>query len=324
MIRVGILGTARIARALFTAPLHNASIVAIASREKSAAEAFGSEFGIPRRYGSYDQLLDDNEVDAVYIPLPQHLHCEYTVKAARAGKHVLVEKPAALTSNEVREMNNTCRAHSVYLMEAFMYRFKSAVKRIREIVASGEIGTLNLINFNWSFNIRRVRRGAFRTDPALGGGSMYDLGIYGIDFVRYMTGAEPEIVHSTLYRETPDGADMMAHVEYRSGNTTAVCTSGLLTDANLLLLGGSLGSITARAGLAGNVVENSIQVHLLEGDKLREERFGPENPYVAELDYFADGIKRKSAPQPDGENSLKNLQIIEAVFAGAENRLLSH
>jgi predicted dehydrogenase len=320
MIRVGILGTARIARALFTAPLQNATIVAIASRDQAAADAFGSEFGIPRRYGTYERLLADPEIDAVYIPLPQHLHCEYTVKAAHAGKHVLVEKPAALSSEEVSRMNDACRTNSVFLMEGFMYRFKTLIRRMKEIVASGEIGTVNLINLNWCFNIRRVQRGAFRTDRSLGGGCMYDLGIYGIDFVRYMTGREPEIVHGTLYRETNEGADMMATVQYDAGGVTAVCTTGLLTDANFLLLGGSLGSMTARAGLAGNMVENRLQVHLLADNSLREEIFPAENPYVAELEYFADCITRNISPHPDGENSLQNLRVLEAVFARASER----
>jgi D-xylose 1-dehydrogenase (NADP+, D-xylono-1,5-lactone-forming) len=315
VIRIGILGTARIARAFFNAPLQNAAIIAIASRELSKAEAFGAEFNIPRCYGSYDRLLSDPEIDAVYIPLPQHLHCEYTVKAAQAGKHVLVEKPAALSVAEVQAMISACQRNGVSLMEAFMYRFKAIIRRMKEVVASGEIGEMNLINFNWCFNIKQVVRSPFRLDRSLGGGAMYDLGIYGIDFVRFMTDTEPQLVSAAIRRETPDGVDMMAHVLYKSGDVLAACTSSLMTDSNHVLIGGTLGSISARAALAGNTVENILQVHHLKGDVLREERFPAENPYITELEYFARCIEHTERPFPDAENSLKNIRLIEQVFA---------
>lgn len=322
MIKVGILGTARIARAFFSAPLRNAEIVAIASREKSKAEAFGAEFNIPRCFGSYEELLADPGIDAVYIPLPQHLHCEYTLKAAEARKHVLVEKPAALSTAEAQSMIAACERHDVYLMEAFMYRFKSIVRRMKEVVASGEIGLVNYIDLSWCFNIRQVVRSQFRLDRSQGGGAMYDLGVYGIDFVRFITGDEPRFVQGSIYRESPDGVDMFSHIEYHAGNVVAVATAALNTDANYVSIGGTLGSLFARAALAGNQVENILQVHLLKGDVLREERFPPENPYITELDYFARCIERKEQPIPGGENSLKNLRLVEEVFARATEQVM--
>ncbi len=272
MVRVGILGTARIARAFFDAPLHGVEISAIASREKSRGEAFAKEFNIPLCCGSYEQLLADRAIDAVYIPLPQHLHCEYTVKAAQAGKHVLVEKPAALTSTEVHSMIDACKEHNVFLMEAFMYRFKRIQKRLKEIVVSGRIGRVTYIDFNWCFHIGTLARSAFRMDPRTGGGALYDLGIYGIDFMRYVTDEEPKLLHAQIHRDTPDGVDMFSHAVFSVAGATATVTASFTTDANYYAVNGEKGSIYARSALAGRPVENVLQIHLLGGDELIEER----------------------------------------------------
>lgn len=317
MVRVGILGTARIARAFFDAPLCDVEIVAIASREKSRAEAFGKEFNIPRCYGSYEHLLADPEIDAVYIPLPQHLHCEYTIKAARAGKHVLVEKPAALSSVEIRSMIDICKEHDVFLMEGFMYRFKRIHHRLKEIVTSGKIGRITYIDFNWCFHIGTLFRSAFRMDPKTGGGALYDLGIYGIDFMRYVTDEEPKLLHAQIHRDAPDGVDMFSHAVFTIADATATVTAAFTTDANYYAVCGEKGSIYARTALAGRSVENILQIHLLGGDESIEERFPPENPYINELEHFARCIETNERPFPDAENSLKNFRVLEEVFASA-------
>ncbi|MBM2840779.1 MAG: Gfo/Idh/MocA family oxidoreductase, partial [Bacteroidetes bacterium] len=279
------------------------------------ADAFAYEFNIPRSYGSYEALLADPDIDAVYIPLPQHLHCEFAIKAAQAGKHVLVEKPAALTAAEIEFMIAACRQNGVFFMEAFMYRFKSIQRRVKEIIASGQIGGITYIDFNWCFNIRNLVRSAFRMDRAKGGGAMYDLGIYGIDFIRFITGLEPEFIHATIRRESRDGVDMFAHVQYLIGDAVATVTAAFNTDANHYAIGGEKGSVLARAPLSGRAVENTLQIHMLDVDTLVEEKFPPENPFVAELEYFAQCIERNEQPFPDGENSLRNLRLMEEVFA---------
>ena len=315
MVRVGILGTARIARAFFGRGLQNAVISAIASRDKSKADAFGAEFEIPRRYGSYEVLLRDPEVDAVYIPLPQHLHCEYTIKAARAGKHVLVEKPAALNVAEVKSMLSSCRENGVFLMEAFMYRFKRIQQRAKEIINSGQIGRVTYIDFNWCFHIGTLARSAFRMDRQTGGGALFDLGIYGIDFIRFIMDAEPQLLSAHVYREPPGGVDVFSHVIFKIGDATAVVTAAFNTDANYYAICGEKGSLYARAALAGRWTENVLHMHLLGDDQFLEERFPPENPYTSELEYFALCIEEKRKPFPDGENSLKNIGMLEEVFA---------
>ncbi len=235
---------------------------------------------------------------------------------------MLVEKPAALSVAEMQSMIAACERHDVCLMEAFMYRFKSIVRRMKEVVASGEIGQVNYIDFNWCFNIRQVVRGRFRLDRSLGGGAMYDLGIYGIDFVRFITDTEPQFISATIRRESAAGVDMLSHVQFTAGDALAACTVSLMTDANYVAIGGTLGSVYARAALAGNQVENVLQIHLLKDDVLKEERFPAENPYITELEYFAGCIERKECPFPDGENSVKNLRLVEEVFARATEQVL--
>jgi D-xylose 1-dehydrogenase (NADP+, D-xylono-1,5-lactone-forming) len=314
MIRFGILGTARIARAFFGQPLKHAEIIAIASREKSKADAFGAEYGIRRCYGRYEALLADQDIQAVYIPLPHHLHCEYVVKAANVKKHVLVEKPAALSVAEIEKTLTICKTKRVYFMEAFMYRFKRIHNRATEILRSGTLGELRYIDFNWCFNIRSLERSAFRLDRKTGGGALYDLGIYGIDFVRYLTGGEPELLKAVVRREAIDGVDMFAHACFKVGHVFATAACGYDRDANYYAVGGELGSIYVPGSLSGRYAENILHVHLLEGDRRYDERFPPENPYVSELDYFARCIEQGEEPLPGATNSLRNIQVLEKIF----------
>lgn len=238
MVRIGILGTAAIARPFFGAPLRHASIVAIASRNASQAAVFAREFGIPSHFGSYDALLADPAIDAVYVPLPPALHAEWTIRAARAGKHVLLEKPAAPSSADVERMMEACAAAGVLYMEGFMYRFKSIHRHVRELVTGGTLGPLRFIDFSWCFNIEALKRSLFRLDPSHGGGALNDLGIYGVDFLRYLGMPVPTVVHATIERHGGDGVDSFAHVVLRSGATLMALTAGFTCDANFYTLGG--------------------------------------------------------------------------------------
>ncbi|MGD0476411.1 MAG: Gfo/Idh/MocA family oxidoreductase, partial [Candidatus Velthaea sp.] len=155
-LRWGVLGTAQIGRAYVIPALigsANGRVTAIASRERSHATAAAAEFGIPHAHGSYDALLADPDVDAVYIPLPNALHAEWTIRAAEAGKHVLCEKPFAATADEALRMTEACRTHGVALMEAVMYRFHPQHVRVRELIASGAIGEVHEVRAGLSIGI---------------------------------------------------------------------------------------------------------------------------------------------------------------------------
>jgi predicted dehydrogenase len=191
MIIFGILGCARICRRGMIEGIQNsgvATLAGIASRRGETARAWACEFAIPHAYSSYDALLADPAINAVYIPLPNDQHSEYTLKAAAAGKHVLCEKPLARSVDEAAQMAAECRRHSVILMEAFMWRHHPRVGRACEMVAAGELGELRLVKMDFSFDIDRAD---WRLRPEQGGGALFDLGCYGINAARLFTRTEP-------------------------------------------------------------------------------------------------------------------------------------
>jgi D-xylose 1-dehydrogenase (NADP+, D-xylono-1,5-lactone-forming) len=190
-LRWGILGTARINRMLIP-PLRVSRgnrLVAVASRELARAEAYAREWEIGRAVAPYEALLADPEIDAVYIPLPNHLHAEWTIKAARAGKHVLCEKPLALSVDEVDAMEVACREARVVLAEAFMYRHHPQTLKVKELLDAGAIGALRYLRGSFSFPL--VRPGDVRLRPEWGGGCLWDVGCYPLSFARFLLGREP-------------------------------------------------------------------------------------------------------------------------------------
>ena len=164
-------------------------MLAVASRSISSAEAYAREWNIPRAHGSYEALLADPEIDVIYNSLPNHLHAEWTIKALRAGKHVLCEKPFALTLAEVDAMSQAARETGKVLAEAFMYRHHAQTLKVKEIVDSGALGKLQLIKGAFTFTL--TREGDIRSKKETGGGSIWDVGCYPISYARMIVGAEP-------------------------------------------------------------------------------------------------------------------------------------
>ncbi len=315
MVRFGILGTAAIARVFLGVPLRQATIAAVASRNAARAATFAREYAIPVSYGSYEDLLADPSIDAVYVPLPPALHAPWVVRAAQAGKHVLVEKPAAPGSADVRLMIEACRKHGVLYMEAFMYRFKAIHRRVRDLVAAGAFGELRFIDFSWCFNMEALRRSPFRLNPEAGGGALNDLGVYGVDFLRFLGLPAPTVLHATILRDPAGGVDTFSHAVLRTGPTVMGLTCGFTCDANYYVLGGEKGSVYVPGSLSGRLVPNVAYTHFFENDVKQEEVFAAENPYVAELEYFAGCILHGTPPEADAEGSLANVEILERIKA---------
>jgi D-xylose 1-dehydrogenase (NADP+, D-xylono-1,5-lactone-forming) len=206
-LRWGILGCARITRRGLIPGLRasrQSELHALASRNPAQVQAWAEEFQVPKAYASYQEVLDDPEVDAVYIPLPNELHKIWVNAAADAGKHVLCEKPLALNAAEARAMAAHCRARGVVLMEAFMWRHQPRATAVRRLVAEGAIGALRLIRSSFSFPIDP---GDWRLDPTRGGGALWDVGCYGVSTARLFAGAEPEAVQAVA-RFGPTGVDL--------------------------------------------------------------------------------------------------------------------
>lgn len=193
-IRWGVLGVASIAVRTVIPAIQSASngqLVAIASRTPDRAAEAAKRLGV-RPHGSYQALLDDPEIDAVYIPLPNALHREWTVRSAAAGKHVLCEKPLTVSAGECREMIAACRAHGVQLMEAFMYRFHPRIAQVAELAASGKLGELRLVRAAFTFPVREHATN-IRFKPELGGGALYDVGCYCVNISRMLLGEPAEV-----------------------------------------------------------------------------------------------------------------------------------
>lgn len=206
-LRWGILGCARITRRGLAPGIRNSetgTLQALASRDLSTAQAWAEEFGVPRAYGSYDELLADPDVDAVYIPLPNELHLPWTVKAADAGKHVLCDKPLALDADEAWRMAEHCRDRGVLLMEGFMWRHQPRVEDLRKQIARGDIGTLKIVRVSFSF---ACPADDWRMDPTRGGGPLWDIGTYGVNCCRLYAGAEPSRIQAQG-RFAPSGVDL--------------------------------------------------------------------------------------------------------------------
>ncbi|KAF8659830.1 hypothetical protein AX16_001715 [Volvariella volvacea WC 439] len=204
-IRFGILGAAAIAPAAIITPARNhpeAVVLAVAARSKDRAAAYAKKHDIPKVYGGptgYRELINDPEIDAIYNPLPNGLHYEWTLKALAAGKHVLLEKPSANTADETREMFEFAEKRGLVLLEAFHYRFHPAVQRVKVILESGELGAVRNLSATLTVPSGFVPQGDIRLDYQLGGGALMDMGCYTINCVRYLAGLEPTEVLSASY-----------------------------------------------------------------------------------------------------------------------------
>jgi len=325
VLRWGILSTAKIGREKVIPGIQAADrceVVAIASREPDIAARVAGDLGIPRAHGSYEQLLGDPEVDAVYIPLPNHLHREWTIAAARAGKHVLCEKPIGLTAAEAEEMAEVCAAEGVLLMEAFMYRLHPSWVAVRELVGSGRIGDLRAVQSWFSYfnddptNIRNIRE--------YGGGALMDIGCYSVNLSRMLFGAEPDRVEASITRDPVSGVDVLtsALMGFGDGIATFTCSTRAEPDQRVHVYG-TEGHISV--GIPFNIPpDRPTEVFVTAGgdppvaSNTEVLTFEPADEYAVQAEAFA-GAVLDGGPVPlPPEDSIANMRVIEAVVAAAE------
>jgi predicted dehydrogenase len=220
-LRIGILGCANIARAFARDTANSASvqIVAAASRDGAKAQTFAAEFKIPRHHASYEALLADASVQAIYLPLPNSLHAEWAVRAAQAGKHVLCEKPLALSLAEARKMYDAAQKHTVILLEAYPYYFQPQTGALVDLLHSGAIGSVQSVQASFGFAMSKPL-GNIRMDPKLGGGALLDAGSYPLSLIRLVMGQAPHSVWAQA-RKADTGVDMAttATLIYSDGRT---------------------------------------------------------------------------------------------------------
>jgi predicted dehydrogenase len=232
-LRWGILGTGNIARQFAAGVIHStrSQLTAVGSRNRESAEAFARAFQIPQKFSRYDDLLTDDTCDAIYISLPNTMHHEWTIKALRAGKHVLCEKPLSMTVSQAEEMFDVARKHGRILIEAFMYRAHPQTHKALELVRSGRIGRVKLIRTSFCYRVRQTQSN-IRFDPSLGGGALMDVGCYCLNFSRLIAGQEPDQLYRVSHTH-PSGVDELTSVigQFPDG-TSMEFTVGMMTQAD--------------------------------------------------------------------------------------------
>jgi len=243
-VRWGLLSTARINRRLIPAIRASArgELAAVASRTRETARAYADQWEIPHAFESYQAMLDSDRVDAVYISLPNHLHAEWAIRALRAGKHVLCEKPFALSLEDVDAMIAASRETGCYLAEAFMYRHHPQTKLVGELVRSGRLGEVRAVRGIFTFAI--ASESDVRLNPEWGGGSLWDVGVYPLSFAQYLFGGPPEAV-SALQVTGASGVDefFTGQMQYSGERLAQICSSFRIpyhTSIEILGTGGCL------------------------------------------------------------------------------------
>ncbi len=293
-------------------------VQAIASRSKDAAEKVAERFGIPGAYGSYEELLMDPEIDAVYIPLPNHLHVPWSIKALQAGKHVLVEKPVGLSSEEARRLLDESLKHlELKVMEAFMYRHHPQWLKAKELVESGIIGSLKTIQSSFSF---------FEDDPEsivnkkeFGGGSLMDIGCYSISLSRFLFNAEPKEVYAKVEVHPEFKTDTLATaiLEFEHG-TSAFFSSTLMPDMQQVEVFGTEGSIKFEVPF-NPVADKPAKIWLSHGDRKEEIIFDSCDQYTIQGDLFSLAILHDTPVPTPLQDAVDNLIVIERIMNNIEN-----
>ena len=326
-LRWGILSTASIARAKVIPGMQRAArcrIVAIASRDLEQAHAAAAAAGIPKAHGSYEALLADPEVDAVYIPLPNHLHAEWTIAAVRAGKHVLCEKPLALSASDAERMIAAAEEAGVLLMEAFMYRLHPSWVAARDLVASGRIGRLVAIQSWFSYfnddpaNIRNIRD--------YGGGALFDIGCYSVNLSRMLFGGEPTQVQAWMQRDPESGVDTLTSgvLEFSGGVATFTCSTRAEDDQRVHIYGtGGRISIAIPFNIPP---DRPTHIQLASGGDppvnpaVEQLTFETADPYTVEAELFAAAVLDRGPAPVAPADAVENLRVIERLVEADARR----
>jgi predicted dehydrogenase len=314
-VRWGVLSTADINRLVIPAARESEKVdlVAVASRDRQRAEEYARTWEIPRAYGSYDELLADDEIEAVYISLPNNLHCQWSIRALEAGKHVLCEKPLSRRAHDVDEAFDAAERSGRILAEAFMYRHNPQTKRLRRLVDEGAIGEVRVIRACFSYALYDTENIRLRTDVE--GGSLMDVGCYCVNGSRLL-GGEPELVYGQQLIG-PSGTDWVFTGTLRfPGDVFAFFDCGTaLPSRDELEAIGSEGSLFLDD--PWHAEEPLIELRR-EGSVERIE-LPYENSYRLELENLGDALRGEADPLLGREDAVRNARAIEALFASAES-----
>lgn len=321
-IRWGVLGCARVFERRMVpafAAAEDSTLVAVASRSLEKAEQTAAKHGIPRAYGSYEALVNDSDIDAVYIPLPNDLHCEWTLRAIAAGKHVLCDKPAALSYTDAKAMASAARRAGLRLLEGFMYRHHPQHTRLQQIIADGEIGEPIHIHGHFTYPADLSHRENIRWNPAQGGGALLDVGVYPVNAARLYFGSEPVAVFATATLDTETGVDLhtAAVLEFSEGRTATIVGGFDQAFSSRLEIVGTKGIATC--GRAFQIGEQGVQISVKVADD-RTESFPHHDQYADELEHFTDCIRKPDKSLWPGEDGVAQARVTEALCRSAHEK----
>jgi predicted dehydrogenase len=322
VVRFGILSTADIGMAKVTPAIQqadNCEVVAIASRTIATAEAAAAELAIPDVYGSYEALLAADNVDAVYIPLPNDLHAEWTFRAAAAGKHVLCEKPLAMSSDQAQEMVDACAEAGVKLQEAFMYRHHPTWVEAIRLVRSGAIGDVQAVHSFFSYF--NDDPGNIRNRVENGGGAIMDIGSYNINLSRLVFDSEPTVIDSVVRRDAEMGIDTLtsAVLGFPGGGQSSFTCTIRAEDFQRVHIVGTGGRI--EIDIPFNIppgVDTRISVTAGGEPPLAPATetvvFPPANQYTIQAELFAQSILDDTPVPVDPSDAVANMRVIEQIL----------
>jgi predicted dehydrogenase len=322
-VRWGILGVARIATVKVIPAMQRgdcSEIVAIASRDLEKARRAAADLGIPKAYGSYEELLADPEIEAIYNPLPNHLHVPWSIWAAEAGKHVLCEKPVSLSVAECRTLIDARDRTGMKIGEAFMVRTHPQWLRARELVRSGEIGELRAVMTAFSYNNRDPKN--IRNVEEWGGGALMDIGCYPIHLSRFLFGEEPTRALGLIDRDPEMRIDRLtsAVLEFPSGQAVFTCSTQMVPYQRVQILG-TRGRIEVEIPVNAPPnrpcriwIDSGADVF---GSGIRGEEFEVCDQYTIQGDLFSKAVREGGEPPVPLEDSLRNMAVIEAVVQSA-------
>jgi len=322
-LRIGILGAARIAPMALIRPARSVPeviVAAVAARDAERARAFARKHGVPKVHAGYDALLADPELDAIYNPLPNALHCDWTLRALRAGKHVLCEKPIAANAAEAERMAEAAEASGRVLVEAFHWRYHPLAARMREIVRSGVLGEVRRVEGSMCIPLPLPGDIRYRFD--LGGGASMDTGCYAINLVRFLAEAEPSVESVEVRRSSPDvDRWMRAELRFADGRSGRVECS-LFSTKLLAIRARVIGSRGTLDVLNPVVPQFFHRLSLRTGDERRSERVPGEATYTHQLRAFAAHVRGGPKMATDARDAIQNMRVIDAVYdrAGMKRR----
>jgi predicted dehydrogenase len=319
-LRWGILSTANIGRVAVIPAIQasaNGEVVAVGSRDEARARAFGELAKIPGRHGSYQALLDDPAVEAVYLPLPNNLHREWTIRAAERGKHVLCEKPLALSAAESHEMEQAASVNHVKLMEAFMYRFHPRTERLVDMVRTGSVGQLRAIRSAFTFRLTRPNN--IRLDPTLGGGALMDVGCYCVNVSRTIAGMEPEEVQAwATWGPTGVDVELAGALRFPGGVVAQFDCALSMERREWCEVAGTDASLRVAAAYLPGTDEVAIKEHRGRAPTI-EHRVAGADEYRLMVEHFADAVLHDRAVRYPAAEAAANMRVIDALYRSARD-----